>query len=173
MGDDEIGLCSDGIFNFEGGCYAKTYGLSEKTEPEIYRAVTTPGTLLENVSVDINTHQPLFNSQCITENCRASYPLKSLTNVIKNGMGLIPKNIFFLTADAFGVLPPVSKLTPNQVAYYFLCGYSAKLAQTEMGSKEVKATFSHCFGAPFMMRKPHIYADLLMDYMNRKTRTIH
>lgn len=164
IGDDEHGLTMEGIFNIEGGCYAKTYQLTEKNEPQVYHAVNRFGAILENVIIDDN-HNPHFDDKSITENGRASYPLSFIEDAFLDGRGPFPRNIFFLSADAMGVLPPLSKLTPDQAIYYFLSGYTAKLAGTEMGLPEIKATFSHCFGAPFMMRRPKDYAELLKSYM--------
>ena len=167
IGDDEHGLYPSGVFNFEGGCYAKTLGLTVKSEPQIFQAIKTPGTLLENVVIDESTREPIFTDSSITENGRATYPLSSIPSALQEGIAGPPSNIFFLTADAFGVLPAVSKLSNDQALFYFLSGYTAKLAGTEVGLKKVTATFSHCFGAPFMMRKPEVYAQLLMNYIKR------
>ncbi len=166
IGDDEHALCEDGIFNFEGGCYAKTYKLSQSGEPGIYKAANTKGAILENVVLG-NGEVPDFNDKSIAENGRCAYPLSFIDGVEPNSRGGHPKNMFFLTADAFGVLPPVSKLTKNQAMYYFLSGYTAKLAGTEVGVTEPQATFSTCFGAPFMMRKASEYADLLGHYIDK------
>ena len=164
IGDDEHALTPEGVFNMEGGCYAKTYRLSNIKEPQIYKAVNRFGTLIENVTLD-DSHQPLFDDTSITENGRASYPLKFIENIVESGVAGYPKNIFFLSADAMGVLPPLAKLTTEQVMFYFLLGYTAKLAGTEVGVQGVKATFSHCFGAPFMMRNPMDYARLFQKYL--------
>ena len=161
IGDDEHGWTEDGIFNFEGGCYAKTINLNPKYEPAIYKAAQRFGTVLENVVVD-DHHDPDFDDNSITENARAAYPIHFIKNHLIEGHAGHPQNIFFLTADAFGVLPPISRLTKNQAIYYFLSGYTSKLAGTEVGlGKEPLATFSMCFGAPFMPLHPRIYADLL------------
>jgi phosphoenolpyruvate carboxykinase (ATP) len=167
VGDDEIGFSTRGIFNIEGGCYAKTYKLKEKDEPQIYRAVNRFGSLMENVVLDPDTHMPDFDDKSITENGRASYPLTAIDDSVVSGMAPTPAHVFFLSADATGVLPPVSKLNPEQAMFYFLSGYTAKLAGTELGLTGVKAAFSHCFGAPFMMRNPHDYARLLKALMGK------
>ncbi len=161
IGDDEHGWSDDGIFNFEGGCYAKVIRLSKEAEPEIYETTRKFGTILENVVCDEETRYVDLDDDSITENTRAAYPLTHLDNVVKEGMGGHPENIVFLTADAFGVLPPISKLTIDQATYHFLLGYTAKLAGTEAGVTEPKATFSACFGAPFMPLHPSEYAKLL------------
>ncbi len=167
IGDDEHGLSDDGVFNFEGGCYAKTYKLSKEQEPDIWEASNRPGALLENVIIDPKTGLPNFDDSSLTENGRSSYPLDFIKNIKKSANGSIPQNIFFLTADAFGCLPPVSKLTKKQAKYYFVLGYTAKVAGTEIGVKEPTATFSPCFGAPFMLRHPKVYAELLGHYMDK------
>ncbi|HET7091956.1 MAG TPA: phosphoenolpyruvate carboxykinase (ATP), partial [Thermomicrobiales bacterium] len=149
IGDDEHGWDDRGIFNIEGGCYAKVIELSETAEPEIYRAVRRFGTLLENVAIDPITRQLDFADGSKTENSRAAFPLDALGNVVPEGMGGHPRHILLLTADAFGVLPPVARLTDPQALYWFLSGYTAKLAGTERGMTEPEATFSACFGAPF------------------------
>lgn len=164
IGDDEHGISPEGIFNLEGGCYAKTYNLTEKGEPQIFRAVNRFGAILENVELD-KDHRPRFNSKALTENGRGSYPLSFISDASTTGRGPFPSNIFFLSADAMGVLPAVAKLDPDQAIYYFLSGYTAKLAGTEIGLAGIKATFSHCFGAPFMMRHPMVYAQLLKKYL--------
>jgi phosphoenolpyruvate carboxykinase (ATP) len=161
IGDDEHGWSSDGTFNFEGGCYAKVINLSPEGEPDIYRTTQMFGTVLENVVLDPVTRRVRFEDQSITENTRASYPLNYIRNHVANGRGSHPKNIVFLTADAFGVLPPVSKLTRDQAMYYFLSGYTAKVAGTERGVTEPQATFSSCFGAVFLVWHPTKYADML------------
>lgn len=160
IGDDEHGWTNDGIFNFEGGCYAKTINLSEEKEPEIFQAVR-PGALLENVVFFPGTNQVNFDDGSITENTRVSYPLHYISNALEPSIGNLPKNIFFLTCDAFGVLPPISKLTPGQAMYQFISGYTAKVAGTETGITEPKPTFSACFGAPFLPLHPGKYADML------------
>ena len=161
IGDDEHGWSDDGVFNFEGGCYAKVIRLSEEAEPDIYKTTSMFGTILENVILDPVTRVPDLDDAEITENTRASYPISFIENHEPSGKGGHPKNIFMLTADAFGVMPPISKLTPEQAMYYFLSGYTAKVAGTEKGVTEPKAVFSVCFGAPFMALHPSVYADLL------------
>lgn len=161
IGDDEHGWDEKGIFNFEGGCYAKVIRLSKEAEPEIYECTRKFGTLLENVYLDLETRQLDLDNDSLTENTRAAYPLAHIPNTIRKGTGSHPENIFMLAADAFGVLPPIAKMTPEQAMYYFISGYTAKLAGTERGVTEPKATFSTCFGAPFMTLHPHVYADLL------------
>jgi phosphoenolpyruvate carboxykinase (ATP) len=161
VGDDEHGWSDHGVFNFEGGCYAKAIRLSPSGEPEIHAATQMFGTVLENVVLDPVTRQPDFDDDQVTENTRASYPIHFIPNHRPNGMGGQPKNIVFLTADAFGVLPPVARLTPEQAMYHFLSGYTAKVAGTERGVTEPSATFSSCFGAPFLPLHPSVYAKLL------------
>ncbi len=161
IGDDEHGWSERGVFNFEGGCYAKTIRLSREGEPEIYQATQMFGTILENVVLDDVTSEIDFDDDSITENTRASYPLDYIPNSVPEGKGGQPDNVVFLTADAFGVLPPISKLTPEQAMYHFLSGYTAKVAGTERGITEPKATFSACFGAPFLPRHPGVYAEML------------
>ncbi len=161
IGDDEHGWSPDGIFNFEGGCYAKIINLSEESEPEIYETTRRFGTILENVGFDIDTRRIDLNDDSLTENTRAAYPLTHIPNIQFDSRGGHPKDVVFLTADAFGVLPPISKLSPAQAMYHFLSGYTAKLAGTERGVKEPGATFSACFGAPFMTLDPTVYAELL------------
>ncbi|HXH75271.1 MAG TPA: phosphoenolpyruvate carboxykinase (ATP) [Bacteriovoracaceae bacterium] len=167
IGDDEHGLSDDGVFNFEGGCYAKTYKLTEETEPEIWTASNRFGAMLENVALKEETGEVDFFDKSITENGRSSYPLEFIAELEKSARGGVAKNIFFLTADAFGVLPPVAKLTTDQAMFYFVLGYTAKLAGTEVGITEPKAAFSPCFGAPFMLRHPRVYADLLGHYLEK------
>ncbi len=161
IGDDEHGWSKDGIFNFEGGCYAKVINLSAENEPDIYRTTQMFGTVLENVVLDPATKKVRFADQSITENTRASYPLHYIRNHVPGGRAGHPKNVVFLTADAFGVLPPVSRLTPQQAMYYFLSGYTAKVAGTERGVTEPQATFSACFGAVFLVWHPARYAEML------------
>jgi phosphoenolpyruvate carboxykinase (ATP) len=160
IGDDEHGWTENTVFNFEGGCYAKTIDLSEEKEPEIYHAIR-PGALVENVTYEEGTNKIDFSSKKITENTRVSYPLNYISNALEPSVGNTPKNIFFLTADAYGILPPVSKLSTGQAMYQFVCGYTAKVAGTEAGVTEPKATFSACFGAPFLPLHPVEYAELL------------
>src|SRR3954468_9853553 len=161
IGDDEHGWSDHGVFNFEGGCYAKVINLSPEGEPDIYRTTQMFGTILENVKLDPMTKKVKFEDQSITENTRASYPLSYIRNHVPHGKGGHPKNIVFLTADAFGVLPPVAKLTREQAMYYFLSGYTAKVAGTERGLTEPTATFSSCFGAVFLVWHPWKYAEML------------
>jgi phosphoenolpyruvate carboxykinase (ATP) len=161
IGDDEHGWSDDGIFNFEGGCYAKAINLSAESEPDIHATTQMFGTVLENVELDPRTKKVDFSSQKITENTRASYPIHYIRNHVPSGRGGHPKNIIFLTADAFGVLPPIAKLSPEQAMYYFLSGYTAKVAGTERGVTEPQATFSACFGAVFLVWPPTKYADML------------
>jgi phosphoenolpyruvate carboxykinase (ATP) len=165
IGDDEHGWSDDGVFNFEGGCYAKVIKLSAEAEPDIYRTTRMFGTVLENVVYDPVTRALDLDDASKTENTRAAYPLESIPNIMPEGYAGHPKNIIMLTADAFGVLPPVSRLTPEQAMYHFLSGYTAKVAGTERGVKEPEATFSTCFGAPFMVLHPGVYADLLGQKM--------
>ncbi|KQT64348.1 MULTISPECIES: phosphoenolpyruvate carboxykinase [unclassified Aureimonas] len=162
IGDDEHGWGADGIFNFEGGCYAKTIKLSAEAEPEIFATTRRFATVLENVVLDEN-RVPDFDDKSLTENTRAAYPLHYIPNASATGLGPHPKNIIMLTADAFGVLPPIAKLTPAEAMYHFLSGYTAKVAGTERGVTEPEATFSTCFGAPFMPRHPSEYGNLLRD----------
>jgi phosphoenolpyruvate carboxykinase (ATP) len=161
IGDDEHGWSGDGVFNFEGGCYAKVINLSAKGEPDIYRTTQMFGTILENVVLDPLTRRVKFEDQSITENTRASYPLHYIRNYERSGRGRHPENIVFLTADAFGVLPPVARLSRDQSMYYFLSGYTAKVAGTERGVTEPQATFSSCFGAVFLVWHPWKYAEML------------
>lgn len=161
IGDDEHGWSDQGVFNFEGGCYAKVINLSPTAEPEIYETTRRFGTLLENVAFDSASGRLDLNDQSLTENTRAAYPISHIPNAAPDGMGGHPTNIVMLTADAFGVLPPISQLTPAQAMYHFLSGYTAKVAGTEKGVTEPSATFSTCFGAPFMVLSPTVYANLL------------
>ena len=160
IGDDEHGWTADGVFNFEGGCYAKTIDLTEEKEPEIFHAIR-PGALVENITFLSETNTIDFTSKEVTENTRVSYPLSFISNAQEPAMGGLPANIFFLTCDAKGVLPPVSKLTPGQAMYQFISGYTAKVAGTEAGVTEPKSTFSACFGAPFLPLHPGQYAEML------------
>ncbi|MGB0384542.1 MAG: phosphoenolpyruvate carboxykinase (ATP) [Ardenticatenaceae bacterium] len=166
IGDDEHCWTDDGVFNIEGGCYAKAIDLSAEKEPEIYGAIKF-GTVLENVVYDEHTHEVDFSDVSITQNTRASYPIEFIPNAKIPCVGGHPKNIILLTCDAFGVLPPVSKLTANQAMYHFISGYTAKVAGTEMGVTEPRATFSACFGAAFMVWHPSKYAQLLAEKMER------
>lgn len=166
IGDDEHGWTDDNvIFNFEGGCYAKTIDLSAEKEPDIFNAIR-PGALLENVGFKPGTLNEVdFSDKTITENTRVSYPIEHINNIARPSIGKHPKNIFFLTCDAFGVLPPISKLTPGQAAFHFISGYTAKVAGTEAGVTEPTMTFSTCFGAPFMPLHPTRYAEMLSRKM--------
>lgn len=160
IGDDEHGWASQSVFNLEGGCYAKAINLSAESEPEIFAAAMTPHSVMENVVLDKN-RVPNFEDSSLTENTRIAYPLSAIPNRVESGTGPAPKNIVLLTADAFGVLPPIAKLSAEQAIYYFLSGYTAKVAGTERGVTEPQATFSACFGAPFMARHPMAYGQLL------------
>jgi phosphoenolpyruvate carboxykinase (ATP) len=161
IGDDEHGWSARGVFNFEGGCYAKVIKLSREAEPEIYQTTRTFGTILENVVIDLASRSIDLDDQSLTENTRGSYPITQIPNAELSGQGGHPKNIIMLTADAFGVMPPIAKLTPEQAMYHFLSGYTAKVAGTERGVTEPQATFSACFGAPFMVHHPSVYGELL------------
>jgi phosphoenolpyruvate carboxykinase (ATP) len=168
IGDDEHGWSDNGVFNFEGGCYAKVIGLSEEAEPEIYATTKRFGTILENVPFDPLTRQVDLNDNSITENTRASYPLEFIANAVPEKRAGHPKNIILLTCDANGVMPPIARLNTNQALYQFISGYTAKLAGTEVGlGKEPAITFSACFGAPFMMHHPSKYAELLKRKIER------
>jgi phosphoenolpyruvate carboxykinase (ATP) len=167
VGDDEHGWADDGVFNFEGGCYAKTIRLSPMYEPDIFQTTKRFGTILENVDLDPKTRELDLDSDRFTENTRGAYPLEFIGNADPTGMAGQPRHVVLLTADAFGVLPPISRLTHDQAAYHFISGYTAKLAGTEIGVKEPKATFSTCFGAPFMPRHPGEYAAMLIDRLGR------
>ncbi len=168
LGDDEHGWSDAGIFNFEGGCYAKTIRLSAEAEPEIWAASNRFGTVLENVVLKPDTDEPDFDDARLTENTRAAYPLDFIANASPTGRAGHPRNIVMLTADAFGVLPPIARLTPSQAMYHFLSGYTAKVAGTEKGmGSEPQATFSTCFGAPFMPRHPSVYGNLLRDLISQ------
>jgi phosphoenolpyruvate carboxykinase (ATP) len=161
IGDDEHGWAPDGtVFNFEGGCYAKVIDLSEEKEPDIFRAIR-PGALLENIVFHEGTIAPDYTDSSITENTRVSYPIDHIDLIQVPSVGDAPQNIFFLTADAYGVLPAISKLSPEQAAYHFMSGYTAKVAGTEVGITEPSATFSACFGAAFMPLHPAVYAEML------------
>ena len=162
IGDDEHVWSAEGIFNIEGGCYAKCIDLTPKQEPEIFRAIRF-GTVLENVVCDEESRRVNYDDDAITENTRAAYPIDYIPNAMIPCTGRHPRDIIFLTCDAFGVLPPVSRLTPDQAMYHFMSGYTAKVAGTEMGVTEPEATFSACFGAAFMVWHPHKYAALLAD----------
>jgi len=163
IGDDEHGWSDTAVFNFEGGCYAKMINLSAEAEPEIYATSKRFGTVLENVVIDPVTRELDFDDNTLAENSRGSYPIEFIPNASEKNMGPVPKNIIMLTADAYGVLPPISKMTPDQAMYHFLSGYTARVAGTEIGVTEPSATFSTCFGAPFMPRHPSIYGNLLKE----------
>jgi phosphoenolpyruvate carboxykinase (ATP) len=168
LGDDEHGWSDDGIFNFEGGCYAKTIHLSKEAEPEIWAASNRFGTVLENVVLDAATRLPDFDNGQLTENTRSAYPLEFVANASPSGTAPNPNNVVMLAADAFGVLPPIAKLTASQAMYHFLSGYTAKVAGTEKGlGNEPEATFSTCFGAPFMPRHPSVYGNMLRELIAR------
>ena len=168
IGDDEHGWSDRGVFNFEGGCYAKAFELSKDDEPEIYETTRKFGTVLENVAYDHVTRRLDLDDDSLTENTRAAYPISHIPNAIREGAGGHPRNIIMLTSDAFGIMPPIAKLTPEQAMYHFLSGYTAKLGGTEKGmGNEPQATFSACFGAPFMVLHPSAYAKLLADKIRR------
>ena len=168
LGDDEHGWSADGIYNFEGGCYAKTIRLSKEAEPQIWAATNRFGAVLENVIVHPVSRVPDFDDSKLTENTRSAYPLEFIANASANGTAGHPKNIVMLTADAFGVMPPIAKLSASQAMYHFLSGYTAKVAGTEKGmGSEPQATFSTCFGAPFMPRHPSVYGNMLRDLIDR------
>ncbi len=163
IGDDEHGWSDTAVFNFEGGCYAKMIRLSAEAEPEIFATTKRFGTVLENVKIDPVTRQLDFDDASLAENSRGSYPIDFIPNASKENLGPVPSNIIFLTADAYGVLPPIARLTPDQAMYHFLSGYTARVAGTEIGVTEPEATFSTCFGAPFMPRHPSVYGNLLKE----------
>jgi len=167
IGDDEHGWSDRGVYNFEGGCYAKVIRLSAEAEPQIHATTRRFGTVLENVVMDPATRQLDLDDARYTENTRASYPIEFIDGHVPAGHAGHPKNVFFLTCDAFGVLPPVSRLTPEQAMYHFLSGYTAKVAGTEKGVKDPSATFSTCFGAPFLPRFPSVYAGMLGDKIRK------
>ncbi len=172
IGDDEHGWGIDGIFNFEGGCYAKVIRLSPKAEPEIYECTRRFGTILENVGIDLATRRLDLDDDSLTENTRAAYPITHLKNIIRSGVGDHPSHIFMLACDAFGVLPPIARLTPEQATYHFLSGYTAKVAGTERGmGNEPQITFSTCFGAPFLPLPPAFYAQLFREKVKRHSPT--
>jgi len=171
IGDDEHGWSDDGVFNFEGGCYAKTINLSEEGEPEIYNAIRF-GSILENVGFDPDTCEVDYNDVSITQNTRCSYPIEYIDNAKIPCVGGHPKNVIFLTCDAFGVLPPVSKLTPAQAMYQFISGYTAKVAGTEMGVTEPEPNFSACYGAAFLSLHPTVYAELLAEKIQKHDATV-
>ena len=163
IGDDEHGWSDNGTFNFEGGCYAKTINLSQEAEPEIYATTTKFGTIIENMVYDEETRELDFEDDSLTANMRCAYPLHYISNASETAIGGHPKNIIMLTCDAFGVLPPIARLTPAQAMYHFLSGFTSKVAGTERGITEPEPTFSTCFGAPFMPRRPEAYGNLLRD----------
>jgi phosphoenolpyruvate carboxykinase (ATP) len=167
IGDDEHGWSNTHVFNFEGGCYAKMIRLSPEAEPEIFATTRRFGTVLENVVIDPVTRQLDFDDNSLAENSRGAYPIDFIPNSSAENMGPVPRNLVMLTADAFGVLPPIAKLTPEQAMYHFLSGYTAKVAGTEIGVTEPEATFSTCFGAPFMPRHPTVYGNLLRERIAR------
>ena len=160
IGDDEHGWCDDGVFNFEGGCYAKVIRLSPEAEPEIYECTRRFGTVLENVAIDSEARRLDLDDDSLTENTRACYPLTHLSNVVRSGQAGHPDNVILLTCDAFGVMPPIARLMPEQAMYHFLSGYTARVAGTERGVSEPKTTFSACFGAPFMALPPTVYTNM-------------
>ncbi|HBB84230.1 MAG TPA: phosphoenolpyruvate carboxykinase (ATP) [Sulfitobacter sp.] len=163
IGDDEHGWSDNGTFNFEGGCYAKTINLSPEAEPEIYATTSKFGTVIENMVFDPNTFELDFDDDSLTANMRAAYPLHYISNASEKAVGGHPKNIIMLTCDAFGVLPPIARLSPAQAMYHFLSGFTSKVAGTERGVTEPEPTFSTCFGAPFMPRRPEVYGNLLRE----------
>ncbi|MCL4804487.1 MAG: phosphoenolpyruvate carboxykinase (ATP) [Anaerolineae bacterium] len=167
IGDDEHGWSDEGVFNYEGGCYAKVIKLDPKGEPEIYETTRKFGTILENVIMDGATRRVDLNDGSLTENTRSSYPISHVANAVRDGHAGHPNNVFFLTADAFGVLPPISRLTNAQAMYHFLSGYTAKVAGTERGVTEPQPNFSTCFGAPFMPLRPGVYANLLGEKIKK------
>ena len=167
IGDDEHGWFDDGVFNFEGGCYAKTVDLSPEAEPEIYATTSRFGTVIENMVFDPDTLELDFADQSLTANMRAAYPLEAISNASETGRGGHPRNVVMLTCDAFGVLPPIARLTPAQAIYHFLSGFTSKVAGTERGVTEPEPTFSTCFGAPFMPRPPAVYGALLKEKIAR------
>lgn len=172
IGDDEHGWCDDGVFNLEGGCYAKCIRLSRENEPQIWDSIKF-GAILENVDIDPVTREPDFNSERYTENTRAAYPVDFIPGAVKNGFAGHPRTVIFLTADAFGVIPPVSKLSREQSMYHFLLGYTSKLAGTERGVTEPQATFSSCFGAPFLPLPPIAYARLLGERIEKHNVSVY
>jgi phosphoenolpyruvate carboxykinase (ATP) len=167
IGDDEHGWSDSGVFNFEGGCYAKTIRIRKESEPEIYAATESFGTILENVVYDPRSRIPDYDSQAKTENTRSAYPVDLIPNAVLSGTGNHPKNVIFLSADAYGVLPPVARLDDEQIRHYFLSGYTAKVAGTERGVTEPQPIFSTCFASPFLVLPPERYADMLIERVKR------
>lgn len=172
IGDDEHGWNENGVFNFEGGCYAKCIRLAPKYEPQIYNAIRF-GSVIENVVIDPDTHVPDYDDDRFTENTRVAYPLEYIDNVVEAKRGGHANTLFFLTADAFGVLPPIARLTPDQAMYHFLSGYTAKLAGTEVGVTDPQATFEACFAAPFLPLPATTYARMLRDKLNQHTARVY
>ena len=172
IGDDEHGWSADGVFNFEGGCYAKCINLSRENEPQIWNAIKF-GTLVENVIMDDETGELDYSDSSLTENTRAGYPVTYIPNCAIPGIGSHPKTVIFLTADAFGVLPPVAKLDKNMAMYHFVSGYTSKLAGTERGIKEPQTTFSTCFGAPFLPLHPSVYAQMLGERIEEHNANVY
>jgi phosphoenolpyruvate carboxykinase (ATP) len=166
IGDDEHGWSASGVFNFEGGCYAKCIKLSKENEPQIWNAIRF-GAVLENVTLNAENRVPDYDDQSKTENTRAAYPIDYIDNAVMPGIAGHPKNVVFLTADAFGVLPPISRLSPEQAMYHFLSGYTAKLAGTETGVTEPQPNFSTCFGSPFLPLPPKVYAQMLGERLKQ------
>ena len=167
IGDDEHGWADRGIFNFEGGCYAKTINLRQEAEPQIFATTRAFGTVIENMVYDPETLVLDFDDASLTANTRCAYPLEQIENASATGLAGHPKNIVMLTCDAFGVLPPIARLTPAQAMYHFLSGFTSKVAGTERGVTEPEPTFSTCFGAPFMPRRPEVYGKLLQNKINQ------
>ncbi len=172
VGDDEHGWSDETVFNFEGGCYAKCINLSAEGEPEIYNAIHF-GALVENVIVDADTRKPNYDDGSLTENTRVGYPVSHIPNAAYPGISSAPKTVIFLTADAYGVLPPISKLDKNQAMYYFVSGFTSKLAGTERGITSPVPTFSTCFGAPFLPLDPSIYADMLSEKVEQSGANVY
>src|SRR5699024_3980296 len=166
IGDDEHGWSPNGVFNIEGGCYAKCVDLTEENEPQIYNAIRF-GSVLENVVLEDDSREPVYEDISLTENTRAAYQLENIDNIVKPSVAGHPNTIIFLTADAFGTLPPISKLTKEQAMYHFLSGYTSKLAGTERGVTEPEPTFSACFGSPFLPLSPNKYAEMLGEKIDQ------
>jgi len=163
IGDDEHGWSDHGVFNFEGGCYAKVIRISNEQEPQIYECTRKFGTILENVTINVRSRRVDLDDSVFTENTRASYPIAHIEGAVRSGTSTHPRNLFMLSCDAFGVMPPIAMLKPEQAAYYFLQGYTAKVAGTEIGISEPEVVFSPCFGSPFLALPPIKYADLLLE----------